>query len=244
MDSFITIVEPPQLYGSYLTMRVTDYEVSNLEKITMYLRSVSKVIIVVQEISRKENKPHIHALFQTTKGKSGFVQAFHKHFKNKYVGNQSYSCSVLEKEPENFIIYCCKGSRNDPPKVLYKADWIDPRMYWEHYWSDKPIENDNTVAVKRKTKSVSWSVKLTDDLVKKYPNKHWSYDVDDVELMTQEVLLALGNSSKNIPDANIGGMIKGQMNALNIRRSGLVDKRLYHHVLKTAFPDLFEGVCF
>lgn len=243
MDSFITIIEPPQLYGTYLTLRVTDNDPGNLEKIAIYLRSVSKVIIVVQEISYKEKKLHIHALFQTTLKKSGFIQAFHKHFKDKYVGNQSYSCSVLEKEPENYIIYCCKGTRNEPPKVLYKAEWVDSQMYWEHYWSDKPIELDNTIKVAKKKKAITWSQALTNELERRYPHQSWSYTEFNVKIMTREVLIALGQQSKNVPVSTISGMVKGQMNALNYRMFGDVDERLYHHVLREGFPDLFEGVC-
>lgn len=229
------------------TFRLTDDNHQMLKDFVVYARSVAVVDLAVFEIS-KEGKPHIHMLFEPTKPKtkSAWVQAFHKFFKNRWVGNQSYSCTELRENKENFIIYCCKGTRFYPPDVLYnrthtgeKEPYLTNEVienYWKKYWEDKPISADKTLIKKTvKEQKPTWSKCLTDEIRKDYPGRDWSYDADDINLIFDIVMKNLGSQSKKLNAFIVRDLVLGQLNALN---DGLC-LGLNKNLKKTAFPELF-----
>jgi len=221
-----------------LTFRLTDDNREMLDSAVVFARTTAVVSLAVFEIS-KQDKAHIHMLFETKNTKSAWVQSFHKYFKNRWVGNKSYSCSELEKDKENFYIYCCKGTRFKGPDVLFKlAELTDDQIeiYWKKYWEDKPIENDKTISVKtKKTRDPTWSELLTQTIQIEYPNRNWDYDATDVDLLWNIVMKHLGSQSKKLNTFIVRDLVMGQLNALTYGSC----KKLNVSMKNQAFPDLF-----
>lgn len=223
------------------TFRLTDSNKEMLEAFVVWARSTSVVHMVVFEIS-KDGQEHIHMLFDPIKvTKSAWVQAFHKHFKNRWNGNKSYSCSELRKEKENFLIYMCKGTRYKLPEILFKlGDYTDQDVetYWKKYWEDKPVEKDKTLNVKPSKKALTWSQELTNAIRKEYPNHNWSYDTPDLDLLFNYVMKALGSASKKLNAFIVRDLVLGQLNALTAGEC----LGLNQDLKKQAFPNFFGNV--
>lgn len=223
-----------------LTLRLTDKSREYLEKAVLYARSTAIVELAVFEIS-KIGHEHIHMLFEPTVTKSAWVQGFHKHFNKRWVGNKAYSCSELEKEKENFLIYCCKGTRNTPPDVIFHYMTAEKvTEYWQKYWSDKPIELDKTLTASgsKKQKPLTWSEECTKAIRLEYPHHQWDYDGKHVGLIFDIVMQRLGTGSKKLNAMIIRDIVYGQLNAL---RDGRCDS-LNKHLVNQAFPDLYGSI--
>lgn len=222
-----------------LTLRLTDTSREYLEKAVLYARSTAIVELAVFEISKLGHE-HIHMLFEPNVTKSAWVQGFHKHFNKRWVGNKAYSCSELEKEKENFLIYCCKGTRNTPPDVIFHFMTAEQVMgYWQKYWSDKPVEQDLTLTAfkSKKQKEPNWAMKCTQWIRLTHPHHTWSYTSDCIDLLTDLVLERLGEVSGKLSSHILSDLVRGQLNALCAGRC----KGLKERLLMEGFPDLFGG---
>lgn len=225
-------------YGMvYLTLRLSDDDTEMLNSAVMYARTNSIVDLAVFEVS-KIGQRHIHMLFEPINvTKSAWVQGFHKFFKKRWSGNKSYSCTDLIKDKENFTIYCCKGTRFKGPDVIFSM--IDPVIidaHWKKYWSDKPIEKDNTLksSSTKKKSDLTWSQNLTKTIAESSDRK-WSYDAVSLDLIIDHVMVGLGERSQKLNSFIIRDLANGQLNALTKGK----DKALNDKVRYEAFPDLF-----
>lgn len=225
-------------YGMvYLTLRLSDDDTEMLNSAVMYARTNSIVDLAVFEVS-KIGQRHIHMLYEPINvTKSAWVQGFHKFFKKRWSGNKSYSCTELIKDKENFTIYCCKGTRFKPPDVIFSM--IDPvtiDAHWKKYWSDKPIEKDNTLksSSTKKKSDLTWSQNLTKTLEESSDHK-WSYDSVSMDKILDATMVALGAGSKKLNSYIVRDIALGQLNALTKGQC----KPLADKVRFEAFPDLF-----
>ena len=222
-----------------LTFRLTDDDATMLESAVNFMRITSVVYIAVHETSRQGQK-HIHVMFEPVKiDKSAWVQKFHKFFHQRWVGNSSYSCTPV-KEKDNFILYCCKGTRFKPAEIIFKNDEAisDEKVKecYDKYWSDKPIEEDKTLLQKpKKSSTVTWSEQLTKDLLKSHPNEQWRYDATTVNFLINSVLKNLGQTSKKLNSFIVRDIVFGQLNALSGGKCEGLNKKIKYD----AFPDLF-----
>jgi len=220
-----------------LTFRLSDDNFEMLSSFIVWARSTAVVHIAVFEVSKIGQK-HIHMLFEPINvTKSAWIQAFHKFFKNRWVGNKSYSCSALIKEKENFYIYCCKGTRFKEPEVMFTLlSSEEVNKYWLKYWEDKPVEEDKTILVKPKKKSdPTWSELLTQQIKQEYPNRDWCYDAGDISLLWSIVTKNLGKASKKLNAMIIRDLVCGQLNALTDGECSGMNKDFKQQ----AFPNLF-----
>lgn len=219
-----------------LHFRLTDENKEMLISAINWIQSVGVVYYAVSEIS-KQGKLHIHAIIDVN-NKSTFIQQFHKHFKNRWHGNKSYSCEALKKDLINNYIYLSKGTRDDLPNVIHKiADITDENIkeYHDKYWEDKPKELEKTVMNNAKKASVpTWSELLTLEIIKQYPNKDWEYNAIDIDLLWSMVTKSLGTRSKKLNAFIVRDLVLGQLNALNPHCYG-IQKSLRNQ----AFADLY-----
>jgi len=222
-----------------LTLRLTDTSREYLEKAVLYARSTAIVELAVFEISKLGHE-HIHMLFEPNVTKSAWVQGFHKHFNKRWVGNKAYSCSELEKDKENFLIYCCKGTRDTPPDVIFHFMTAEQVTgYWQKYWSDKPVEQDFTLTASKskKQKEPNWSMKCTQWIRLENPHVHWDYTNEHIRLLSRLVRRRLGEISGKLDAKILNQLVQGQLNALT---GGNCDKH-EERLLMEGFPDLFGG---
>lgn len=221
-----------------LTLRLSDDDSEMLNSAVLFTRTNSVVDLAVFEVS-KIGQRHIHMLFEPINiSKSAWVQSFHKKFNKRWCGNKSYSCTELIKEKENFLIYCCKGTRFKSPDVMFSM--LSPEVidgYWKKYWSDKPIEKDNTLksSSTKKKSTLTWSQELTNSLHLQYPDRKWSYDSVSMDKIIDGTMVALGAGSKKLNSYIIRDIALGQLNALTKGQC----KTLSDKVRFEAFPDLF-----
>jgi len=222
--------------NSLFHFRLHHPEHETLNLVVLFFRSKVPVYYAVQEYGRKSGENHIHMIFETL-GKSTLLQQFHKHFKDIFKGNQSFSCKELKKELLNNYIYMSKGTRDKPPNVLFHNDekgvTLDLiEIYHTKYWSDKPVEQDKTITIKKDNK-LTWSQQLTSFIKEKSGARVWQYDRVDIEILTSYVLKSLGAQSKKLSSFIIRDLVLGQLNALNPSCPSLTNKLLHE-----AFPDL------
>jgi len=210
-----------------LHFRLTDDSLQNLEEVTTWLRSVSKVYLCVLESGSVTGKQHTHCVHDFPKTKSTFGQNFLKKFP-KYKGNQSYSCETLKKELENNIRYLCKGTKDSLPQVLFSCyNEEEIKLFHEQYWSE------NKKVVKEKNKTISWSQQLTLDIKEEIPQSvNFKYDALSIQILTRRVLKQLGATSKKLNHMIVRDLVLGQLNALN-------EYSLQEDIYMKAFPDLF-----
>lgn len=215
--------------------RLTDDNSEMLQHAVTWFRSVTVVHIAVYETSRI-GKLHIHCILDVI-NKSTFVQQFHKQFKDRWKGNKSYSCEPLKKDIENNLIYCSKGTRFKEPEVIFTLKTSEEiTSYWKQYWSDKPLEKDNTLGLTKKKKSgESWSQMVTKEIEEKYPGRNWEYGAEDVSEIINVVMIKLGQESKKLNHRIISDLVLGQLNALNKGKC----ISLNNQIKRFAFPDLF-----
>lgn len=222
-------------------LRVTHHDIETLKLVVLWFRSKVSVYLAVHEISRQEKKLHIHMLFECDESKkSNLFQQWHIHFKNIFKGNRAFMCKELKKPLENNYIYLCKGTRFEPPNVIFFNEEKDLHQtdidgYWNKYWEDKPIEEDKTLIHNKikKDKALSWSEQLTLDIRKSNPSKVWNYDRLDIETLCDKVLKSLGTQSKKLSSFIVRDLVLGQLNALNPHCLALREK-----LLKEGFSDL------
>lgn len=235
MEQFLNIAPSAGLYA----FRLTDSDVGMLSSFLNWCLSTCVVHFCCFEIS-KLGKEHIHLLVEL-KVKSSWVQAMHKRFEKRWVGNQSYSCELLKKEKEHYLLYMCKGIRNKKPEIWHKlAEYTDEMVdnWYAKYWSDKPVENDVTLLRKPKVVKPSWSEELTKNIVKDNPSRVWRYNAHDVdELLEHYVMPSLGQASRKLNPKIVADLVMGQINALTGGRS----ESLNALVRRQGFPDLFGG---
>jgi len=221
-----------------LTLRLTDENTEMLNNAVQYARTNSMVEIAVFEVS-KIGQRHIHMLFEPINiTKSAWVQGFHKFFHKRWSGNKSYSCTDLIKEKDNFIIYCCKGTRFKEPDVVFSMLSLETTTaHWKTYWSDKPIEKDNTLksASSKKKSALTWSQNLTASLHEQSPDHKWSYTSQSMDIIIDATMVALGDGSKKLNSYIVRDLALGQLNALTKGQC----KSLLDKVRFEAFPDLF-----
>jgi len=210
-----------------LHFRLTDDSQPNLEEVTTWLRSVSKVYLCVLESGSITGKQHTHCVHDFPKTKSTFGQNFLKKFP-RYKGNQSYSCETLKKELENNIRYLCKGTKDILPQVLFSSYSDEEiKLFHEQYWSE------NKKVVKEKNKTISWSQQLTQDIQNEYPQScNFTYCAVDIQIITRRTLLQLGATSKKLNHMIVRDLVLGQLNALN-------KYSLHEDIYMKAFPDLY-----
>lgn len=223
----------------WLTLRITHDQSDTLQLLTIWFQKISVVPISVEEIS-KDGKKHLHLLFKLHKiTKSACMQAFHKKYPT-LKGNESISCTVLKKEKENFMFYCCKGTRYTEPKIItYDTDYITLDKIKENYiryWSDKPEEKDFTLKTKnKKTASKTWSENLLQEIKTAYPDRVWSYTADNLGILIDMTLVALGRNAKNLDKFILKKLVLGQLNALGKGDHISVRALMRHEV----FPEVF-----
>lgn len=217
--------------------RITDENAEMLESAVTWFRSVTVVHLAVYETSRL-GKLHIHCVLDIT-CKSTFIQQFHKKFKNRWMGNKSYSCETLKKDIENSYIYLSKGTRFKEPDVIFTLLTSEQiTQYWQKYWSDKPIEADKTLGFTNKKKSTeSWSEMVTKEILEKYPARDWQYDADDIDTLISIVMVKLGQQSKKLNHRIISDLVLGQLNGLMKGKCISLNKQ----IKRLSFPDLFGG---
>lgn len=116
--------------------RITHEDDDVLSAITLWCRSISKIHLCVQEVSQKDKK-HIHMIHDTLKTISSFGTNLRKQFPF-LTGNGSHASAPFKKTYDDNILYCCKGSKNEMPHVLYTC--LDPiviEQAHKKYWLDQ-----------------------------------------------------------------------------------------------------------
>lgn len=86
----------------------------------------------------------------------------------------------------------------------------------------------------KKQKVKTWSQNTTDTIRKNFPNYVFEFKAQDIMIITQEVLLCLGEGSKKISPMIIRDLVFGQYNAL---KPGC--KEFTEFLYSRAFPELF-----
>lgn len=228
-------------------IRLADDDAKMLESAVNWFVTQGDVRYAVREVGRKCGQLHIHVLITPFKIKTTFVQNFHKFFKKRWEGNESFSCKQQRKDDFNNYVYLSKGpSRFEQPIVLYKGAITDEQVFewWQHYWSDKPIEEDNTikvtedgkVVVKNKKKNPTWSQMLTARIRKNMDGFHWEYSPTCVAILLDDfVMPALGEESKKLSPLIVRDLVLGQLNALCGGKCVSLNKK----IRREGFPDLF-----
>lgn len=88
--------------------------------------------------------------------------------------------------------------------------------------------------IKSKNPTKTWSIRLTESLRIKYPNHQYKYDAVTIKMLTEEVLLALGQHSKKLSPLIVRDLVFGQYNALR------PDCAVFQEfIFEKAFPELF-----
>lgn len=199
-----------------------------LKSIVIWCRSQSKVYIAVQEIGKNDGK-HIHVVVDTSKTISTFRQNFIKQFPN-LKGNQSYSLKKFEKDLDHNIRYCCKGTKDSHPVVLFtiltqdeiesahKKFWEEQKKYLTEHGVksvDKPTKTTRAPNFKEKV-----IAQLPVGVPAAYSALYAMYKRSDYEeaefkkvrkIIIDTVLLCLGKYAKDIDDnivtRNINGVL-------------------------------------
>lgn len=238
MSMIDDLLIPPAPPGTIYNMRLTDSNKANLIDVVTWCRSHAQVLIACFEISRI-GQEHIHMLFIPLKSKSNFFFNFHTYTNERYKGNKAFSCKELKKDLINNYIYICKGTRFKQPEILFKKIELTDDMvtqYWKHYWSDKPIEKDNTISTKpKKNAALTWSEQLTKTIQNDRPNHDWNYCAEDVNDLYSYVFKNLGVSSKKLSPIIVRDLVYGQLNALTHGECCRMKKKFQQE----SFPDLF-----
>jgi len=155
-------------------LRFTEESDEILDKVVLFCRGQGKVILAVKEVS-KDGKKHIHLLINTTLTISRCGQLISKAFP-AHVGNGTKSFTAFKKSLEHNILYCCKGTKELPPVVLFTTlESIVIEDAHKKYWVDQQIfvtENGAKPVLVKKIKAPSFVEKTTKTvdtaLAKKY----------------------------------------------------------------------------
>ena len=151
-------------------MRVTEDLDDSLVSVMLWLRTNATVLIIAKELGSQTEKKHIHALIELDESKkSGFIQAFHKNFKDKYKGNKGYSCEVIKKALNNNLRYLCKGESLGIYNVPYKGKFTDAEVELmnQEYWQQNQLTNFSKAV--KKTATGSWCEKVSKEFEIAYP---------------------------------------------------------------------------
>lgn len=243
-DNSLSLLPVPQGFSETIyVLRLTDSCKQNLIDVVTWFRTQATVLISCFEISRI-GQEHIHMLFIPLKSKSNLFHNFHIFTGERYKGNKAFSCKEKKKELINNLIYLCKGTRFKPPEILFKLACLTDAMvsqYYKHYWSDKPIEADNTIKSKpKKNAAPTWSEQLTKTIQKDLPNHDWQYCAGDINTLYDYVLVNLGVNSKKLSPIIVRDFVYGQLNALTNGRCCQMKKKFQQE----SFPDLFGSFDF
>lgn len=134
-----------------------------LNSIVLWCRTQAKVYLAVKEIGKKDGK-HIHTILDTNLSISRFRQLLIEKFPILH-GNRSYSVKKFEKDLDHNIRYCCKGTQESSPVVLFtilteseieeahKKFWEEQKKYLiEHGVKpvDKPTKTTRSPTFKEK----------------------------------------------------------------------------------------------
>lgn len=223
----------------------------DVSKLVNFLKTETDVLVIVHEVSKVGHRPHIHATIRFRKAINTFRDKFRKEFPELF-GNKSYSISKV-RDYESNLKYCLKGAPNDYPDVLYTTlSDDDVKQYYNEYWvvqdsilkskaKSKEVnmgcQNDSSldcISVP-KTKSKTWSEKLTKHIIDTYPLlcqgfiQHHSGQKTDYDLLhetlTGIILEHLGKHSKNLDEFILIRLYNNQLNAIIQQTGDEVAKR-------------------
>lgn len=213
-------------------MRFTNESVEVLNEVTLWLRSEGKLYLCCMEISKNE-KRHFHALIDIN-NLSTSGQRFHKHFNEKYKGNQSLSWKLLKEDMATNLRYISKGQKDKLPDVLYAQPDLNVQSYWNDYWVEnaKVVESKEKDINKKAKRTVPFLEQIILEFRTKYGNRKYDYVEEDMMFICQFVMKRLGRASKILDSMIVKRMCMGVLNAVN------PDSNLIPFVFAEAFADL------
>lgn len=179
------------------------------------------------ETAELTGKLHIQGVIQPTKSASQFRRDLQLSYKGFFT-RSNYSIAPVRKQ-DNYLAYICK-ERTPFVNNMITSEQVEElyKKYWDY--------NKQVVAPRiRKLKAKTWSQELTERINKKYPDQIWLYTGYVTKLIGDEVLDALGETSKKVSSHIYRDLTLGQLNALN-PSSGL--KAKFH---QDAFPEFHNG---
>lgn len=173
-------------------------------------------------IGRETNatRPHYHVYLEFAKTLSTFRQQFKKAFPESD-GNSDYSISNARND-ETLLSYVAKES------IIGKKGFTDEEIANIKKWVPKEEFK------KQETKKSGGSVnsQIVEELKKKYPNKKWQYESDDMNIIVSYIQRFYGQGIKQINSHKVRDNALGILNSLN---TGI----LHNKLMNEAFPDLF-----
>lgn len=228
-------------------LRFTSEDDEILDSVILFCRGQGKVFLAVKELS-KDAKKHIHLLIETTKTISTCGQSISKAFP-AHVGNGSKSFTAFKKSLDDNILYCCKGTKELPPVVLFTTlESIVIENAHKKYWEEQQkFVTDNAVnpnAVKKiKVPSfverVSKSLEVA--LAKRYVQlqaANWTGNLDPLtrsmynesrKEIAQHCILNLGQAYKVLDDSIVRKLINGVMLSIVTIYGNKVEREAYQN---------------
>ena len=210
----------------YYTFRYDYTDKTFLDILLPYIKRECSKYVIFDEIASETGKFHIQGKIMPCKSCIRFREDMRKQYKG-FFERSNYSIAPIQK-PDEYDLYICKDK-----KPLINNVWTDAEIndkskaYWE---CNKTIQ----IKKEKKDKALTWSQQLTEAIRKKYPGKQFKYYAEDIKIIGEETLKALGVSSKKLGTKIYQEIVLGQLNALNPDHSGLRDL-----MYMNAFPDLF-----
>lgn len=231
----------------------------NQDEMVDFLKHSCKVLIIVFETSKIGHRPHIHATIIPHKAISTFRDDLRKKFPQIF-GNKSYSINAVKNFDSN-IKYCCKGTANDYPDILYTTLTDDEwKQYYNEYWKlqgkilkDKKnsgvnmgCQNGSSEEIVVKTKRVrtkTWSEKVSDLLLEDYAGlcdgiiayhegNAFPVPYDTLQEKLMEVILEnLGKTAKNLDELILVRLYNAQYNCIIQNSNSLKAKKHFNSLL-------------
>lgn len=192
--------------------RLTDPDRSNLEDVTLWLRSEGVLHISVFEVSINE-VAHMHAVIEIQN-----ISTSRKHFLKKfpkYHGNSSYTWAVCRETIYHNLCYCCKGkSLGEFPIVLANPKEYDIQYYHDEYWKNRgDLQNAEKKIISKRQKAKPWFEQVCDKF-KERKTREYTYCRVDLEILQDFIMHELANSSKILDEFIVKRMVLGLLNAV------------------------------
>lgn len=205
--------------------RITHEDDEVLSAILLWCRSNSKVHLCVKEVS-KIDKKHIHMLHDTIKTISSFGTNLRKQFPF-LKGNGSHASQEFKKSLDDNILYCCKGTKENSPVVLFTIlDQVVIDNAHKKYWEDQQkflIEKGVTPEDKKK-KNISMIERIIQEIPQELARSYVSlqaeykpsdYEVNELYKVKEEIMETVigcfGKYAKMCDDRIITNHINGTL---------------------------------
>ena len=210
---------------TWYTFRYDYTDKTFLDILLPYIKRECSKYVIFDEIATETGKSHIQGKVMPVKSCVRFREDMRKQYKG-FFERSNYSIAPIQK-PDEYDLYICKDKR---PVInnIWSVEQIESNSI--AYWKvNKKIQ----IKKEKKPKTLSWSQELTEKIRNKYPDKLWKYYAPDIQILGEEVLIALGESSKKLGLHIYKDLVLGQLNALN------PDSGLKQKMYMDAFPDLY-----